>query len=83
MSPTVHTCQGYYTRLSLFSDFSHKPFVTYSQSVLKEHRALLDAYIMVAEAFRFRDQQPMQEATIREVAAWLGRGNQYPTLRPK
>ncbi|MGH8609306.1 MAG: hypothetical protein ACREX9_18405 [Gammaproteobacteria bacterium] len=25
----------------------------------------------------------MQEATIREVAAWLGRGNQYPTVRPK
>jgi len=30
--------------LCLFSDFSHKHFVTYSQSVPKEHPALLNYY---------------------------------------
>ena len=54
--------------LRLFSDFSHKHFVTYSRSVPKVHRALLNVRIMFTEAFL--DQQPMQEARIREVAAW-------------
>ena len=35
--------EGYEMHPRLFSDFSHKHFVTYSQSVPKEHRALLNA----------------------------------------
>ncbi len=35
--------QGYEMRRGLFSDFFHKHFVIYSQSVPKEHRALLNA----------------------------------------
>ena len=34
--------QGYEMHLRLCSDFSHKHFVTYSQSVPKEHHAFLD-----------------------------------------
>jgi hypothetical protein len=42
--------------LRLFSDFSHKHFVTYSQSVPREHRAPLNARIMFTEAFGINNQ---------------------------